>query len=236
MADQRKSKILAPKILDCTVRDGGHTNGWNFTDEFVNEAYQKAILAGVDYFEIGYRFHETEPGWGKWARCEVLPAQDPRCKFSVMAHCTKSTPDDFTDPSYIVRVATPLEKLEKAFDFVQNLLEKGYVTFLNLMEAPKLNENHLTLLKNWDKKDVPLGLADSFGQMNPDDVERLYHQLRGAGFNKICFHAHNDNGLALENTLKAVELGFYCVDASQNGLGRGAGNIALENLLLNWNK
>ena len=41
------------KILDCTIRDGGHLNGWNFTDACVRASYFAAIKAGVDYNEIG---------------------------------------------------------------------------------------------------------------------------------------------------------------------------------------
>ena len=42
------------KVIDCTVRDGGLMNNWQFTDEFVRAVYDACAEAGVDYMEIGY--------------------------------------------------------------------------------------------------------------------------------------------------------------------------------------
>ena len=43
------------KILDCTLRDGGYYNNWDFSFELV-EAYLKAVaLGGIDYVELGFR-------------------------------------------------------------------------------------------------------------------------------------------------------------------------------------
>ena len=42
-------------ILDCTLRDGGYYNNWNFSNELVND-YLKAIsLSGIRYVELGFR-------------------------------------------------------------------------------------------------------------------------------------------------------------------------------------
>ena len=44
------------KILDCTLRDGGHVNNWKFSDECIIASLKAAELAGVDFFEVGYFF------------------------------------------------------------------------------------------------------------------------------------------------------------------------------------
>src|SRR5690606_7253807 len=41
------------KILDCTIRDGGLVNNWDFSIEFVQELYEALNAAGVDYMEVG---------------------------------------------------------------------------------------------------------------------------------------------------------------------------------------
>ena len=54
------------KILDCTIRDGGLVNNWNFSVEFVQDLYNGLSAAGVEYMEIGYKnsaklLNATEP-------------------------------------------------------------------------------------------------------------------------------------------------------------------------------
>ena len=76
------------KLLDCTIRDGGHLNGWNFTDECVRASYYAAVKAGVDYFEIGYRFQNPKPEWGKFATCDdkhllSLFTPNEKCRISL---------------------------------------------------------------------------------------------------------------------------------------------------------
>ena len=42
------------KVMDCTVRDGGLMNKWQFSDDFVKGVYNACVEAGIDYMEIGY--------------------------------------------------------------------------------------------------------------------------------------------------------------------------------------
>ena len=44
------------KILDCTLRDGGYYNNWQFKKELINEYLKVMQLIKVDYVEIGFRF------------------------------------------------------------------------------------------------------------------------------------------------------------------------------------
>lgn len=88
-------------------------------------------------------------------------------------------------------------------------------------------------LKNWKNKDILTSIyfADSFGAFMPVDVERIYKKLQDCGFENISFHAHNNLQLAFANTIKAIELGAYSVDATVFGMGRGGGNLPIELLL-----
>ena len=65
----------------------------------------------------------------------------------------------------------------------------------------------------------------------PSDVELIYKKLQDCGFERISFHAHNNLQLAFTNTIKAIELGAYSVDATVFGMGRGGGNLPVEVLL-----
>jgi 4-hydroxy 2-oxovalerate aldolase len=60
---------MTPKIVDCSIRDGGHLNKWHFSPQCVRASYFAALKAGVDYFEIGYRAPETVSGLGDFGYC-----------------------------------------------------------------------------------------------------------------------------------------------------------------------
>ena len=47
-----------PKLLDCTLRDGGYINNWDFSRNFGDALYRAVSAAGVDYIEVGF----LEPG------------------------------------------------------------------------------------------------------------------------------------------------------------------------------
>ena len=61
------------KVVDCTLRDGGLVNNFEFTDEFVKDLYRTNIKAGVDYMEFGYKASKdifSKEDYGKWKFCE----------------------------------------------------------------------------------------------------------------------------------------------------------------------
>ena len=61
------------KVLDCTIRDGGLMNNWQFSDEFVRAVYLALSSAGVDYMEIGYKSSEaafSRAENGPWKFCD----------------------------------------------------------------------------------------------------------------------------------------------------------------------
>ena len=61
------------KVMDCTVRDGGLMNNWQFSDDFVRAVYQACVKAGIDYMEIGYKSSESafsRDEVGPWKFCD----------------------------------------------------------------------------------------------------------------------------------------------------------------------
>lgn len=229
------------KILDCTIRDGGHLNGWNFNEDCVRASYYAAVDAGVDYFEIGYRFKAPNAKWGKFAKCDdnflfSLFKPKPECKISVMIDAGKCDADDFCrcasnlTPISVVRVATYPNQLDVAFRLCEDLAEKQYLVFLNFMAISQYNDENFEKIKNWQNKNVleAVCFADSFGSFLPDDVSTYFNKLKSLGYSNIGFHSHNNLQLAFANTIRAIDEGFYCVDASIYGMGRGSGNLPVE--------
>ncbi|TDY50664.1 4-hydroxy-2-oxovalerate aldolase [Alicyclobacillus sacchari] len=73
-------------------------------------------------------------------------------------------------------------------------------------------------------------IVDSAGAMLMDEVRRKVSALRSALPDEVQvgFHAHNNLGVSVANSIAAVEEGAYRIDASLGGLGAGAGNTPLE--------
>lgn len=228
------------KIVDCTIRDGGHLNKWHFEPKKVQESYEAANLAGVDYFEIGYRMPKTMEGLGEFGYCDdtyitnLMRGYWGDTKLLVMIDTGKANMDDFgpaaASPFWGVRVAAYPPELELALKQCEHLLSLGYHVTLNPMVSIRLTNAHVKMIAEWPRlKDVEcVYIADSFGSFGPGYVTDFYGDLRAAGIPKLGFHAHNNMQLAVANTLEAVNVGYDFIDGTIYGMGRGAGNAPIE--------
>lgn len=226
------------KILDCTIRDGGHVNRWNFTAECAAETFNAAASCGVEYFEIGYRGH----GDGKFAQCimEDLRAvikEKHGVKLGVMLNVREYSAGLFFENDYadVVRVAAHPHEISCGVEICAELREKGYETILHLMDVGHISEEQFEALEAYDKNAI-LYFADSYGSLLPDEVRKNFDIFRSRGFEKIGFHGHNNKQLAFINTLTAINCGAYMVDATAYGMGRSAGNTPVELLLAQLGK
>lgn len=82
------------KVVDCTLRDGGLVNNFEFSEDFVRDLYKANVAAGVDYMEFGYKASKevfNVDDYGKWKFCdekdirEIVGDNNTDLKISVMA-------------------------------------------------------------------------------------------------------------------------------------------------------
>jgi 4-hydroxy 2-oxovalerate aldolase len=95
-------------------------------------------------------------------------------------------------------------------------------------------DDYISLLEelgSWDNIDI-LYFADSLGNMDSTEVTRICNLFKEHWEGEIGFHAHNNRGFALNNSLVSIENGASWCDGTILGMGRGAGNTPMENLLL----
>jgi len=237
------------KIIDCTIRDGGHLNNWNFSEDCVKATYDAAVKTGIDYFELGYRCDNPDPNSGAFSNCKddfifnLLDLNDD-CKISLMIDTGKCSSNNFSNcsteltPVKLIRIATYPNDLDKSFLLCESLKEKGYNISLNLMAISRFNEYNFEKLASWKNKNLleSICFADSFGSFIPNDIEYYGKKLKLLGFPNISFHAHNNLQLAVANSIRAIECGFYSIDASVYGMGRDAGILPIEILITYLNK
>lgn len=238
------------RVVDATLRDGGLVNDFYFTDEFVKNLYQTNLKAGVDYMEFGYKASKEifdKSKFGKWKFCDdddiraIVGENDTELKIAVMADVGRC--DYKTDiiskkdsPIDLVRVATYLNTIPSAVHMIEDISGKGYEVSCNIMAISNTQEKDLeTALDLLCKTPVDvLYIVDSFGALYPEQIARIvdifmnYTEKYGK---KLGIHAHNNQQLAFANTIEAVGDGVDWLDATYNGMGRGAGNCSMELLL-----
>lgn len=235
------------KVLDCTVRDGGIMNNWQFTDDFVRDVYQACLNAGVDYMEIGYKSSEaafSRKENGAWKFCSeddmrrIVGDNDTNMKLSALCDIGRIEKSDILPAKDslldMIRVACYAHQMDKAIYLAEHCIDKGYEVSINLMAVSKVMERDLDeALSDVANSRVPVFyLVDSFGSMYCEQVETLVNKYQKALPGKtIGIHAHNNMQLAFSNTVTAIIKGVNFLDATLLGMGRGAGNCPTEILL-----
>ena len=235
------------KVLDCTVRDGGLMNNWQFSDDFVRAVYEACVEAGIDYMEIGYKSSEfafSREEVGPWKFCDeedlrrVVGDNQTPVKLSAMADIGRIDPVDILPANEsvldMIRVACYVHQIDKAIVLAQDCMDKGYETSINLMAVSKVNEMDLDeALQDIGKSPVPIiYIVDSFGSMYSQNIQYLVEKYKKALPGKIFgIHAHNNMQLAMSNTITALSSNCNMLDATLLGMGRGAGNCPMEILI-----
>ena len=81
-----------------------------------------------------------------------------------------------------------------------------------------------------------VNLPDTVGYATPDEIYRFFSAIRQRvpGADRVVFsaHCHNDLGLAVANSLAAIEAGCRQIECTVNGIGERAGNASLEEIVM----
>lgn len=238
------------RILDATIRDGGLVNDFYFSDDFVRALYQANIEAGVDYMEFGYKADDKifdRSKFGKWKFCDdediraIVGDNDSPLKISVMAdvgRCDfkKDIIDKKNSPIDLIRIATYINTMPEAIEMIEYAHDKGYQTTCNIMAISRAKEKDIEIALDMLAKSNVDGvyIVDSYGALcfiEINDLAVAYLNALTPAGKFVGVHAHNNMQNAFSNTVAAMSFGVSFVDATVNGMGRGAGNCALESLL-----
>ena len=237
------------KVFDCTIRDGGLVNNFHFTDEFVKGVYDTCVAAGIDYMEIGKNNSPSlmsEEEFGAWNFCKeedirrIVGNNDSNLKIAVMSDIGRTVNEELLPKSEsvvdMIRIATYIHQIPAAIELAREANEKGYETTINLMAVAKCFDTELDEaleMLNKSKADV-IYIADTFGSFYPEQIQELtkkYVKIGRENGKQVGIHAHNNIQLAFANTIESMMYGTSFLDVTISGLGRGAGNCAMELLI-----
>lgn len=242
------------RVLDCTLRDGGYYNAWDFDKRLVEQYLLAMKESRVDFVEIGFRFLDAKKYVGPYAFTSadfvssLSVPQELDLGIMINAGDVVRLENCGEDPFQrlickqdeecfrLVRIACHPLEVDAALRLSVQLKRAGFLVGLNIMQINGVNPQDLRKLvneisSNSDSIDC-LYFADSLGNLTPSSAESIYGVIRSSWSGPIGFHGHDNRGLALQNTLACHELGVSWLDATVQGMGRGAGNTRLELLLI----
>lgn len=239
-------------FLDCTLRDGGYYNDWDFEPGLVDRYLDAMASAGVDVIELGLRSLRQDGFKGGFAYTseEFLSglALPENVRIGVMVNASELVGDDDIarrlsalfpvarkDSSVdLVRIACHVHEFEEALEATHWLKERGYLVGFNLMQVADRNQAEVESLARIAAR-YPLDVlyfADSMGSMDPEQTKRIISWFRRHWDGALGIHTHDNLRMALQNTLSALEHGATWADATVTGMGRGPGNARTEELAI----
>ncbi len=232
------------KVLDCTLRDGGYINEWNFGLEKSRHILTLLNKSNIDYIETGFLTEEA--------------TSDSKTLFNSFDDIRKFVPFDIAKEKLFGMITFgkfPIEKVpdvdraiikgirlifkknqkDKAMVYCKKLKAKGYKLFINPTFIDQFSDEEIIdVIK--DINDIhPYGMSivDSMGVLKESDLLRLYY-LIDHNLDKdiaLCFHSHNNLQLSFSNAqclMKVCKDRELIIDSTVFGMGRGAGNLCTE--------
>lgn len=234
-------KRKAPRLTDVTLRDGSHAFGHQFTSKHVRDIVSGLDRAGVPVIEVthgdGLAGSSIQYGFSREDELELIAtAREAASNARIAALMLPGigTREDLRKATErgvdVLRIATQCTEAdisEQHFGIAKELgLEVvGFLMMAHMRSPEELAEQAL-LMESYGADCVYI--VDSAGAMLPNQARDRVAALRQALRCQVGFHAHNNLGLAIGNTLAAIEAGADQVDGATRGFGAGAGNAATE--------
>lgn len=235
------TKIL---VTDTTLRDGSHSVKHQFSKEDVRDVVKALDEAKVDIIEVGHGDGLTGStinyGFAKETDIYLVHAASEAAtnsKIAVLLLPGIGTVPDmkkaYDAGARVARVATHVTEADISMEHIEKAKEMGFFTVGFLMMAHRAPvEKVVEEAKKMESYGADVVYAtDSAGAMLPRDVSAKIGALKENLSIPVGFHSHNNLGLAIGNSLAALEAGAEYIDGSLGGLGAGAGNTATEMII-----
>ncbi len=239
------------KILDCTFRDGGYYNNWNFSKSLIQKYLNHLPSTGIKHIELGFRFNDEKKIKGLAAYTDnkliknlnipnnlkigvMINASDllRKNRFSIKILKKLISNKNIKKISF-VRIACHFNEiflLSNCFKYLNYLNLKVFVNIMQISEINNYQINNIgNFLKNKNIKNIYL--ADSLGSVRPDKLNLIINRLKKISNWEIGIHAHDNLKYALKNSLSAMHNGAIWIDCTITGMGRGPGNLKTEDII-----
>ena len=247
MAD---NKVL---FLDTTLRDGEQSAGIGMTGEEKMEIARQLQKLRVDIIEAG--FAASSPGDFEAVSNIAREVHGP-----IIASLARAVPNDvdqawqavrhaerprihvFLSSSEIHQMHQLRKNREEVMEMAVAMVERARTYCPDVefspMDATRTNPEYLfQMLEEVIRAGATtINIADTVGYAIPSNFTHLLRQIKaqvpGIDGVNLSVHCHNDLGLAVSNSLAAIEAGATQVEGCINGIGERAGNASLEEIIM----
>lgn len=240
------------KLLDCTLRDGGYVNDWSFGIDVIEKCIYNLEKSRADILEIGFlkdeKYKKDRTVYNDvYQISEQICPKKPNRLYAAMIEVVNPIPldmlkpcsDDTVDMIRVIVWKTKHDKdgkevdaLQEGFRYCKGVVEKGYKLSVQPARVDQYSkEEFIDMVKLFNTiNPYAFYIVDSWGTQTPESI-MSYVELADKYLNPgiaIGYHGHDNKNQALQ-IAKAVctaELDRdIIIDASVNGIGRGAGNL-----------
>lgn len=240
-------------VFDTTLRDGEQTPGVNFDKETKYKIANKLVSLGVDVIEAGFPAASN----GDFEAVKYVGENLDGVTVAGLSRCVKSDIDRTYEAlknakksrihlfiatsdihlKYKLKISRD-EALKMAVDSVKYALGKFDEIQFSAEDASRTDWDFLVKVFNEviDAGAKIINIPDTVGYAVPKEFGRLVEYVKDNIHDRenvaISVHCHNDLGMAVVNSLSAVESGADQVEVTVCGIGERAGNAALEEVIM----
>ncbi|WHY88957.1 2-isopropylmalate synthase [Neobacillus novalis] len=243
--------MVRVNIFDTTLRDGEQSPGVNLNQLEKLEIARQLERFGVDIMEAGFPASSK----GDFEAVRAIAQTIKNSSITGLARATKSDIDiawdalkDAAEPRLHVFLATspihmqykllktPEEVSEIAVDMVSYARKRFPHVEWSAEDASRSDLDFLVqiITKVIDAGATVINLPDTVGYTTPEEYGRMFRYVRENVPNihkaALSCHCHDDLGMAVANSLAAIENGVTQVEGTINGIGERAGNASLEEI------
>ena len=236
-------------ILDCTLRDGGYYNNWNYSLNFINDYLKTINNSGIKFVELGFSQIKKDSSKGNCYDVDnelIQKLKIPKnIKIGIMLNASDLISKNYNVKKfkkfidnkkkiYLLRVACHFDEINKIIPFIRVLKKTNLKLAINLMQVSEQKKKNISkILKKLSKENIDIiYFADSLGCMSSKDMKKTILLFKKNCKAEIGFHAHDNMGNAKNNVLIAIRNGLNWIDTTVFGMGRGAGNAKTEDFVI----
>lgn len=236
-------KRMGVKLLDCTLRDGGHINESNFGKSTIKEIIADLVDTKIEIIEVGFlRNCIYNPDKAVFPNIEAvkhLLKKDEQVQYALMIQEDQYDCDllEENDGSVeYIRVSFHNYDFEEGLECCRKVISKGYKCFVNPINLPGYTDLEIIHIINKVNEIQPFAftIVDTFGTIQKKDLVRIYQMLENNLKKEIeiGLHLHENLSLAYSLAQYFVEMRQptrnIVIDGSLYGMGRIPGNLCIE--------
>lgn len=232
-------------LLDCTLRDGGYVNDWEFGYDSARTIIKLLTKANIDVVEVGFlrNVDGYNPNLTVCNRIEelnkLLPDDTGNTIYSAMAMRSNYDINKLTPYSgngiELIRITAHDYDIEDGMDFAREVKAKGYKLSINPINIMGYSDARILWIIDQVNQIQPyqFSIVDTFGSMKRRDLDRIVSLVDNNLDKNIRVAIHLHENMALSSCLAQAFIDKHlnrpvAVDGSLMGMGRVPGNLPIE--------